>query len=78
MHPSWHHPAAASPGAERILLSLVPRAVADLRAGAGGDAGGDGEQGGATRKVSQLAEEMLGVEISASTVSNLVSAIEAC
>ena len=33
-------------------------------------------KGVSTRKVSQLAEEMLGVEVSASTVSNLVKAIE--
>lgn len=33
-------------------------------------------KGVSTRKVAQLAEEMLGVEVSASTVSNLVKAIE--
>lgn len=33
-------------------------------------------KGVSTRKVSQLAQEMLGVEVSASTVSNLVKAIE--
>lgn len=33
-------------------------------------------KGVSTRKVSQLAEEMLGVDVSASTVSNLVKAIE--
>ena len=33
-------------------------------------------KGVSTRKVSQLAQEMLGVEVSASTVSNLVKVIE--
>jgi len=33
-------------------------------------------KGVSTRKVAQLAEEMLGAEVSASTVSNLVKAIE--
>ena len=38
--------AEAAAGPERVVLSLVPGAVADLGAGAGGDPGGDGDQGG--------------------------------